>query len=155
MNKFQKIGALILGGVAAFAVLGRQRLTFGVRDIQLAGIITPEIIPLRLVTWIANDTFGSVLVRKLSGSIIYGGNVVATVNQVINKRISSNSYIEQYVYVDLHNQAALAALFDNIGTGDINNLAFEMIGEVTVGEQWPVTLDFNRVFTWEDIQKSL
>lgn len=155
MNKLQKIGGWILGGVVALALFRRQKLSFGVRGVYLNGIITPQMIPLRVVAWIANNTIGSVLVRSLSGVLICEGQTVASIAQPINKRIAPNSYIEQSIFVDLHNQEALQALFANIQSGDINNLAFELIGEVVVGEQWPVGLKFNRVFTWSEIQQML
>lgn len=155
MNKLQKIGGWILGGVVALALFSRQKLSFGVRGVYLNGIITPQMIPLRVVAWIANNTIGSVLVRSLSGVLICEGQTVASIAQPINKRIAPNSYIEQSIFIDLYNQEALQALFANIQSGDINNLAFELIGEVVVGEQWPVGLKFNRVFTWSEIQQML
>lgn len=155
MSKLQKIGYWVLGGVAAIALFGKQKISFGLKDIRLAGMITTDIIPIRLVAWIKNETLVSVLVRSMSGVLVCNGQVVASVSQTINKRISSQSYIEQFIYVDLHNQAALAALFENINSGDINNLAFDFIGEVVVGEQWPIGLKFKRLFTWSDIQKML
>lgn len=155
-NRLQKIGAWILGGVAAFGVLSRQQLSFGLRGVYLNGMITTQIIPLRVVVWIANKTvIGSVLVRSLSGILVCNGQTVASISQLINKRIPSNSYVEQSIMVDLHNQEALQALFTNINSGDINNLAFELVGEVVVGEQWPIGIKFNRVFTWAEIQQVL
>lgn len=146
----------ILGGVAAFGLLSRQRLSFGLRGVYLNGVITTKMIPLRVVVWIANKTIiGRVLVRSLSGVLLCNGQVVASISQLINKRIASNSYIEQDIFVDLHAQESLQALFVNIQSGDINNLAFELVGEVVVGEQWPIGIKFNRVFTWAEIQQML
>lgn len=155
MNKLQKIGAWILGGVAALAFFGKQKLSFGIRGVYLNGIITTQMIPLRIVAWIANKTIGSVLVRSLSGVLVCEGQTIASIAQPINRRIGANSYIEQNILIDLHNQEALQALFSNIQSGDINNLAFELVGEVVVGEQWPVGLKFNKVFTWQEIQQML
>lgn len=155
MNKLQKIGGWILGGVAALALLGRQQLSFGVRGVYLNGLITSQIIPLRVALWIANKTIGSVLVRSLSGVLVCNGQTVASIAQPIMKRIPSNKYIEQDVLIDLHNQEALKALFENVQSGNINNLAFELIGEVVVGEQWPISIKFNRIFTWAEIQQML
>ena len=155
MNTVQKIGGWILGGVAALAVFGKQKLSFGIKGVMLDGIIISEIIPLRVVIWIANKTIASLLVRQVSGVLVCNGETVASIAQLINKRIPANSYIEQGILIDLHNQEALRALFANIHSGDINNLAFEFIGEVVVGEQWPVGIKFNRVFTWEEIRSSL
>ena len=155
MNGLQKIGSWLLAGVAALAVFGRQKLSFGIKGVYLNGLITQQSIPLRVVVWIANKTIGRLLVRSISGSLICEGRVVASIAQKINKRISPNSYVEQNILIDLHNQEALQALFSNIQSGDINNLAFELIGEVVVGEQWPVGLKFNRVFTWAEIQQML
>ena len=59
------------------------------------------------------------------------------------------------ILINLHNQESLQALFSNIQSGDINNLAFELIGEVVVGEQWPIGFKFNRVFTWSEIRQML
>lgn len=153
MNRLQKIGGWILGGVAALAFFGRQKLSFGVRGVYLNGLITTTLIPLRVVVWIANKTIASVLVRSLSGVLLCNGNAVASISQVINKRIASNSYIEQGVVIDLYAQESLQALFANVQSGDINNLAFELIGEVVVGEQWPVGIKFNRVFTWAEVKQ--
>ena len=61
MNKLQKIGGWILGGVAALALLGRQQLSFGVRGVYLNGLVTSQIIPLRVALWIANKTIGRCL----------------------------------------------------------------------------------------------
>ena len=155
MNGLQKIGVGILGGAGILALFGKQKLTFGVNGVYLAGVITPEIIPLRVSVWIANKTIASVLVRSLSGVLMCNGQVVATINQLVNKRIKSKSYIEQNVFIDLHNQEALTALFENIGGGDISNLAFELVGEVVVGKQWPVGFKFNRIFTWDEIREMI
>lgn len=154
MNKLQKIGGWILGGVAALAFLGSQKLSLGIRGVYLNGLITSQMIPLRVVVWIANKTvIGSVLVRSLSGVLMCNGQTVASISQLINKRIPSNSYVEQSIMVDLHNQEALQALFANIESGDINNLAFELVGEIVVGEQWPIGIKFNRVFTYAEIKQ--
>ena len=156
MNRLQKIGTWILGGVAALSLLGRQQLALGVRGVYLNGLITTQMIPLRVVVWIANKTIvGRVLVRSLSGVLLCNGQTVASISQLINKRIAANSYIEQDVLVDLHAQESLQALFANIQTGNINNLAFELVGEVVIGEQWPIGIKFNRVFTWAEIQQML
>ena len=155
MNNLQKIGSWFLGGVAALAFLGKQKLSFGVKNVLLRGAITKDIIPLRVLVWIGNSTIVSVLVRSLSGVLLCNGQTVASIAQPINKRIAANSYIEQAIMIDLHNQESLAALFANVQTGDINNLAFELVGEVVVGEQWPVGIKFNRIFTWSDIQQMI
>lgn len=155
MNGLQKIGSWLLAGVAALAVFGRQKLSFGIKGVYLNGLITQQSIPLRVVVWIANKTIGRLLVRSISGSLICEGRVVASIAQKINKRISPNSYVEQSILIDLHNQESLQALFSNIQSGDINNLAFELIGEVVVGEQWPIGFKFNRVFTWAEIRQML
>lgn len=155
MNNLQKIGSWILGGVAALALLGRQKISFGIKDVFLNGIIANGIIPLRVLVWIANETIASVLVRSVSGALICNGEKVANISQMINKRIPANGYVEQGIVVDLYNQESLRALFENVQSGDVNNLAFEFIGEVVIGEQWPVGIKFNRVFTWEDIRRSL
>lgn len=153
MNNLQKIGSWLLGGVVALAVLGRQKLDFGVKGVYLNGLITNQNIPLRVAIWIANKTIASVLVRSLSGVLYCDGQTVASIAQPINKRIPANKFVEQDILVDLHNQEALKALFANVQSGSINNLAFELVGEVVVGEQWPVGIKFNRVFTWNDIKQ--
>lgn len=155
MSRIEKIGSWLLGGIVAIAFLAKQRLSFGVKAVYLNGLITLQKIPLRIDIWIANKTIGSVLVRSLSGALICNGQTVATISQMVNKRISANSYIEQSVLIDLHNQESLQALFANIQSGSIDNLAFELIGEVVVGEQWPVAVEFNRVFTWADIRQMI
>ena len=153
MNRLQKIGGWILGGVAALALLGKQKLTFGVKRVRLAGMITSQIIPLCVDIWISNKTIAGVLVRSLSGVLVCNGQTVASIAQPINKRIGANKYIEQSVLLDIHNKETLSALFANVQSGDISNLAFELIGEVVVGEQWPIGIKFNRLFTWQDIQQ--
>ena len=153
MSKLRKIGGLILGGVVALALLSKQRLGIGIKGVYLNGLIRADRIPLKVVVWIGNNTIGSVLVRSLSGILVFNGQTVASISQAINKRIASNSYVEQGVMIDLHSKESLQALFANIQSGDVNNLAFEFIGEVVVGEQWPVGVKFNRVFTWNDIQR--
>lgn len=155
MNKLQKIGAYILGGVLAVALFSRQKISFGVKGVYLNGIITTQIIPLRIVGWLANSTIASVLVRGLSGVLMCNGQTVATISQTINKRIKSNSFVEQSFLVNIYNQESLSALFQNVMSGDINNLAFELIGSILVGEQWPIELKFNKVFTWKEIQQML
>lgn len=155
MSKLQKIGLWILGGVGAFALFGKQQISFGIKSVSLNGLFTTQIIPLNVVVWIKNNTIGRLLVRSVSGALVCNGETVATVAQAINKRIPAKSYVEQSILVDLHNQEALRALFSNMQSGDINNLAFEFIGEVVVGEQWPVGIKFNRVFTWAEISRSL
>ena len=155
MNRLQKIGSWLLGGVAALALLGKQQISFGIRRVTLNGLITTSIIPLNVVVWIANKTIARLLVRSVSGVLLCNGETVASISQLINKRIPANSYVEQGIFVDLHNQEALRALFANVQSGDISNLAFEFIGEVVVGEQWPVGVKFNRVFTWEEIKQTL
>lgn len=156
MNNIQKIGSWILGGVAALSLLSRQKVSFGVKDVMLNGMITSDIIPLRVVIWIANNTIiGRIFIRSISGALICNGQTVATINQMINKRIPANKYIEQNIFIDLHNKESLQALFQNVQTGDVSNLAFEFIGEVVIGEQWPVGFKFNKIFTWDEIKQML
>lgn len=150
-----KIGNWLFGGVLAAVFLGAQKIRVGVSGVFLNGMITTERVPLKVVLYLMNSTIGRVLVRSVSGSLFSGGQVVATINQVINRRINANSYVEQPIYVDIHSKEALQALMANIQGGDINTLSFEFIGEVVIGEQWPVGFKFNRVFTWADIQGML
>lgn len=155
MSRLQKIGKLVLAGVATLAFIGRQKLTFGVSGIYLNGIISKDLIPLRVVAWISNNTIASVLVRSLSGVLVCEGKTIASISQTINKRIGSKRYVEQDILIDIHGQEAMQSLYSNIQSGDINNLSFELIGEVVVGEQWPIGIKFNRVFTWAEIQQML
>ena len=155
MNRLQKIGSYIIGGVTAIAFFGRQKISYGIKGIYLNGLITTEIIPLRIVGWLGNSTIASVLVRSISGVLVCNGYKIATIYQPINKRIRSNSFVEQSFAIDIHNQEALAALFENVNSGSVDNLAFDVIGEIVVGEQWPVSFKFNKLFTWKDIQGAL
>lgn len=155
MNSLQKIGSVLLGGAVALMFFGRQKLSFGIKRVALSGVITTQLIPLKVIVYIANKTIASLLVRSLSGVVVCNGETLATVAQPINRRISANSYIEQNINIDLHITETLRALIANIQTGDINNLSFELIGEVVVGEQWPIGIKFNRVFTWAEIQQML
>lgn len=155
MNNLQKIGTWVLGGVVALAFIARQQITIGFNGVYLNGIITQNLIPLRVMVWISNKTVGSVFVRSLSGDLICNGKKIATIYQPINKRIRSHSYVEQSISVDVYAQETLQSLYANIQTGDINNFAFELVGRAVVGEQYPVTIKFNRIFTWQDIQQAL
>lgn len=155
MNRLQKIGTYIIGGVAALAFFGRQKISYGIKGIYLNGLITTSMIPLRVVGWLKNSTIASVLVRSVSGVLICNGLKLATIYQPVNKRIRSNSFVEQSFAVDIHAQEALAAFFENVQSGSVTNLAFEFIGEIVVGEQWPVSFKFNKLFTWQDIQGAL
>lgn len=154
-NKIQNIGAAILGGSLLWMFIKRQSVRVGVRSISLAGIVTPSVIPLRVALYLINDTIGSLLVRTLSCQLISNGMVVASINQSINKRIPSKSSVNQDVYVNIHNQAALSSLFANVQTGDVTNTSFTLIGEIVVGERYPLTLKINKIFTWEDIKQLL
>lgn len=155
MNRLQKIGAYIIGGVAALAFFGRQKISYGIKGIYLNGLITTSMIPLRVVGWLKNSTIASVLVRSVSGVLICNGLKLATIYQPVNKRIRSNSFVEQSFVVDIHAQEALVAFFENVQSGSVTNLAFEFVGEIVVGEQWPVSFKFNKLFTWQDIQGAL
>lgn len=151
----KSIGKWLLGLGAIVAFLSRQKITFGVKGIYLNGVITPYLIPLKVVVYLANKTIGKLLVRSVSGILVSDGKVIAKIDQAINKRIRANSYIEQSLLVDINTQETLQAWYSNIQSGDVNNLSFELIGEVVVGEQWPVSIKFNKVFTWQDIQQML
>lgn len=154
MSKQKSIGKWFIGIGAALAFVARQKLAIYFKGVYLNGIISTELIPLKVVVSLINNTVVGVLVRSISGALISSdGKIVATVNQAINKRIPAHRVVEQGIAVDIHNREALQALMANVQTGDVNNLAFEFIGEVVVGEQWPVGIKFNRVFTWQDIQK--
>lgn len=155
MNRLQKIGGWILGGALAVALFTRQKIAYGVEAVYLNGVITPNLIPLKVVGWLVNSTIAGVLVRSISGVLVCNGQVVASISQLVNKRIRSNSFVKQDLNVDIYFQESLAALWENIQTGDVTSLSFELVGEVVVGEQWPVGLKFNRVFTWNEIQKML
>lgn len=155
MSDMKKIGAwfLALGGFVLF--FSHQKLSAVVKGVYLNGGITATLIPLRVVVDLINKTIGTVFVRGISGALISNGLVVASVNQQVNKRIRANRVVEQSIFVDIHNQEALNVILANIQTGDVNNLALEFIGEVVVGEQWPVGIKFNKIFTWQDIRKIL
>ena len=156
MKKTSKIGIWMLTVGSLIAFISRQKITFGLKGIYLGGVITSTLIPLKIVLYLWNKTvLGSVLVRSISGVLINDGKVIATVNQVINKRIRSNRYVEQTVLMDIHMQEALQGLFNNVMSGDINNLSFEFVGKIVVGEQYPIDIDFRKLFTWQDIQQML
>lgn len=144
-----------MGIGVAVALLSRQQLSISVKGIYLNGMITTDRIPLRVVVGILNKTIARVLVRSIAGALISDGRTVATINQTINKRIGANSGVEQNILIDVHGQEAIAAILANVKSGDINNLAFDFIGEIVVGEQWPVGVKFEKVFTWNDIQQML
>ena len=154
-NKMQNIGAAILGGSLLWMFIKRQSVRVGVRSISLSGLITPNIIPLRVALYLINDTIGSLLIRTLSCQLVSNGMVVATIDQTINKRIAAKSSIEQDVFVDIHNQAALSSLFANIQTGDVTSTSFTLVGEVVVGERYPLSIKIDKLFTWEDIKKMI
>lgn len=155
MNRLQKIGGWILGGVVAIALFSRQKISFVIKGVYLAGVITPQLIPLRISGWLMNSTIAGVLVRSISGILVCNGQTVASISQMVNKRIGSNSYVVQDLIANIHFQESLSALWANVQSGNINNLAFEFIGEIVVGEDWPVGLKFNKLFTWLDIQQSI
>lgn len=155
MSRMRKIGLWVIGGIASIAFVCRQRISFGLKDVYLAGYITNQLIPIRATLWIKNDTIGGVLVRNLTGNLLCNGEVVATINQPINKRLYSGYYVEQTVVINIQSDAALSSLLKNINSGDISNLAFEFVGQVIVGEQFPFAYKFNRVFTWSEIQGAL
>lgn len=151
--KKDKLGKILLGIGAAIAFVGSQRFTFGVKGVYLAGVVTPQLIPLRVVVYLVNKTIGKLMVRSISGELVCEGQRVATINQKVNKRISSGRYIEQGLLVDIHIQESLQALFSNIQSGDITSLSFVFEGKIYVGEQYPVGIRFKKLFTWKDIQK--
>lgn len=156
MKKTSKIGIWMLAVGSLIAFISRQKITFGLKGIYLGGVITSTLIPLKIVLYLWNKTvLGSVLVRSISGALVNDGKVIATVNQVINKRIRSNRYVEQTVLMDIHMQEALQGLFNNVMSGDISNLSFEFVGKIVVGEQYPIDIDFRKLFTWQDIQQIL
>lgn len=150
--KKSKAGKWLIGLGAALALLSRQKLSMHVKGIYLNGLITKSVIPLRIIVSLTNKTMAKVFIRSLSGSLISHGAVVATVNQVVNKRIRANSVVEQNILVDIHKQEALQSLFENIESGHVNNISFELIGELQVGEQYPIGIQFSRIFTWQDIK---
>lgn len=152
----KNIGAWIVGALAGLVVLSKQKLSFGIQGVYVDGLITAETLPLRVVAYIKNDTIGSVLVRSLSGVLVSNeGKTIASIMQPINKRIRAKSNVVQDILIDIHNKEVVSALQANIASGNINNLSFELIGEVVVGEQWPIGLKFNKVFTWQDIKQML
>lgn len=151
--RINNIGKWLIGIGAALAFISRQRLSIAVKGVYLSGIITNELIPLRVVVYLINKTIASVLIRSISGALFSDGVKVATIGQTINKRIPANSTTEQSIMVDIHNREALQAIMANIQSGDINNLSFEFVGEIVVGEQFPVGIKFNKLFTWQDIQQ--
>ena len=153
MSKKQNIGKWLVGIGAALAFISRQKLSVAVKSVYLNGIATSKRVPLRVVVYLMNRTIASVLIRNISGALISNGMTVATINQDVNKRMPANSTTEQSVLVDIHSQEALKALIDNMQSGDINNLSFDFVGEVVVGEQWPVGIKFNKLFTWQDIKR--
>lgn len=151
--KNNTIGKWLLGIGAAVAFISKQKVTFGVKGVYLNGIITQNSIPLRVVCYLMNKTIiGRLLVRSISGYLVSNGKVIATMDQPVNRVLKANSYIEQVLVVNIQSQEALKALYDNVQTGDVNNLSFELIGQAVIGEQWPVTIKFNKVFTWDEIK---
>lgn len=153
MSNKSNIGKWLIGIGAALAFISRQKLSIAVKGVYLNGIITSEVIPLRVVVYLINKTIASVLIRSISGSLISNGVTIATINQAVNKRMPANTTTEQSILVNIYNHEVLQALMDNIQSGDINNLSFEFIGEIVVGEQWPIGIKFKKLFTWQEIQQ--
>lgn len=153
MSNKSNIGKWLIGIGAALAFISRQKLSIAVKGVYINGIITSELIPLRVVVYLINKTIASVLIRSISGSLISNGVTIATINQAVNKRMPANTTTEQSILVNIYNQEVLQALMANIQSGDINNLSFEFIGEIVVGEQWPIGIKFKKLFTWQEIQQ--
>lgn len=148
-------GALLLGGSLTWMFIKNQAIRVGVRDISLNGMISQSIIPLRVGVWILNKTFGTVLIRSISCQLVSNDLVVATISQAINKRIPSNSYIEQNIFVDINSNESLSTLLANIQSGDVTSTSFRLVGEVVVGEKFTVSVPIDKFFTWEDINQLL
>lgn len=152
MSNSRKIGAWLLGLGSAVWFIGKQKISFGVKSVSLNGMITPTLLPLRVVIYLMNKTIGTVLIRSVNAQLVSDGNVIASISQNINRRIPSNSYIEQPIAIDVHLQDTMQALIANIRSGDVNNLSFDLIGEAIVGEQFQVPIKFQTLFTWDDIK---
>ena len=154
-NKIQNIGAAILSGAFIWMFIKRQSVRVGVRSVSLSGMITQNIIPLRVALYLINDTIGSILIRSISCQLVSNGLVVADISQNINKRIAAKSMVDQDIYIDIHNQAVLSSLFTDLQGGDITNTSFTLVGDIVVGERYPFTIKINKLFTWEDIRRLL
>lgn len=156
MSSNSNIGKWLIGIGAVLAFISRQKLSIAVKGVYLNGMVTSDRIPLRVDVLLMNKTIASVLIRSISGALISSdGMTVATINQAINRRVPANRTIVQSLLVDIHNKETLQALMANIQGGNINSLSFEFIGEVVCGEQWPVSIKFNKVFTWQEIQQMI
>lgn len=151
----QTIGAFLFGGSLLCMFLMRQSVRVGVRSISLNGLVTSSIIPLRVAIYLINDSIGSVLIRSINCQLVSNGLVVASISQDLNKRIPSHATIEQDLFVDIHNQAALNSLFTNMQSGDVTSTSFTLIGDVVIGERYPLSIKVNKLFTWEEIKAIL
>ena len=152
MSNIRKIASWVLGIGSAVWFISKQKLSFGVKSVHLGGMITPTLLPLKVIIYLMNGTIGTVLVRKINAQLISDGNVVASIDQKVNRRIRSNTYIEQPIFIDIHLQGTTQALIDNIKTGDVSNLSFDLVGEILVGERFQVPIKFQMLFTWDEIK---
>lgn len=154
-SKIQNIGAALLGGSLLWMFIMRQSVRVGVRGISLNGLMTLDVIPLRVAIYLINDSIGSILVRSINCQLVSNGLVVASISQNLNKRIPSHGSVEQDLFVDIHNQAALSSFFANVQTGDVTSTSFTLVGEVVIGEHYPLSIKINKLFTWEEIKNML
>lgn len=156
MSNSSKIGKLLIGAGAAIAFLSRQKITVGVKGVYLNGLVSESSIPLRVVVYISNRTIlGSLLIRSISGVLVSSGRTVATIDQIVNRRIGAGKYIEHSLLININGVEAMQAIWANIQSGNIQSLAFDLMGEIVVGEQWPVPIRFKKLFTYNEIQQML
>lgn len=154
MSDTRTIGKLLIGAGAAVAFLSRQKLIVGVKGVYLNGLVTDKLIPLNVVVYISNKTIlGSMLIRSISGVLRCEGRTIATIDQLVNRRIPAGKYIEHVLQININGSESLQALWSNIQGGNVNTLAFDLLGEVVIGEQWPIPIKFNKLFTWNEIQQ--
>ena len=148
-NKFVKW--LIAAG-ATLAIFARQNITLGVKQVFLSGIATTDVIPLKVVVLLSNNTIVRFLIRSIHIQIVSNGIVVTEISQTINRRIPSMATVQQTLSCNVYNREVINAILANVQSGDINNLSFELVGDVVIGEQWPISVGFSSLFTWDDIK---
>ncbi len=139
-------------GAALWMLWGRTANTIINLGFKLIGIqvvsLTQETTTLNLQLAIKNPTLHTLTLWAIDFSLSFNGELIAVINQTINRKIQAKEVTTVNVQVTVKNRDVVNKLVEQLNSGTFDNWTIGLSGNVTVDNSY---YPFSAVFFAEDL----
>ena len=150
LNKKQAWG-ISIAGILYFTVLrGARALRYGIEYIRPA-YLTDSTATISIGLYMYNPLLVGVFLRRLDANVRIQGIQVGTVSEELNYNIEPHKMARVSFNLNVDAVKLGKSLFQWIMSGNVNNLAIEVDGKLTVGRDRTVKVPIHKLMTWREI----